>query len=116
MTESLVIVSRKQMLRRICGEYLEMPGLRLTRPQAQRLWGLDEQSCALLLESLTEQKFLYRRDNGMYALSRRSCHIPAAANGQDRASSQVRGGRRVSDRSAHQPQSQGMSLDAFTTA
>jgi hypothetical protein len=67
MNENLVIVSREQILRRICSEYLEMPGLRLSRPQAQRLWGLDEQTCAQLLESLTEEKFLYKRPDGMYA-------------------------------------------------
>jgi hypothetical protein len=66
MNQSRVIVS-EQILHRICGEYLEMPGLQLTRPQAQRLWGLDEQTCALLLESLTEEKFLYRRPDGTYA-------------------------------------------------
>jgi hypothetical protein len=64
--QSRVIVS-EQILHRVCGEYLEMPGLQLTRPQAQRLWGLDEQTCAVLLESLTEEKFLYRRPDGMYA-------------------------------------------------
>ena len=67
MDESLVIFSRDQVLRRIWGEYLEMPGLRLTRAQAQRLWGLDEQTCTQLLTSLTEAKFLYRRHDGMYA-------------------------------------------------
>ena len=66
MKDSRVIVS-EQILHRICGEYLEMPGLQLTRPQAQRLWGLDEQTCAALLESLTQEKFLYRRPDGMYA-------------------------------------------------
>ena len=66
MNESRIIVS-EQILHHICGEYLEMPGLQLTRPQAQRLWGLDEQTCAALLESLTEEKFLYRRPDGMYA-------------------------------------------------
>ena len=67
MNESLVSVSREEILRRICGEYLEMPGLQLTRPQAQRLWGLDAQTCAQLLDSLTEDKFLYRRNGGTYA-------------------------------------------------
>jgi hypothetical protein len=67
MNESLIVVSREQLLHRICCEYLEMPGLQLTRRQAQRLWGLDEQTCVKLLESLTEDKFLYRRDDGMYA-------------------------------------------------
>jgi hypothetical protein len=66
MNDSRVIVS-EQILHRICGEYLEMPGLQLTRPQAQRLWGLDEQTCTWLLESLTEEKFLYKRPDGMYA-------------------------------------------------
>ena len=32
----------EQVLSRVCGEYLEMAGLRLTQKQAQRLWGLDE--------------------------------------------------------------------------
>lgn len=28
---------------RVRGEFLEMPGLRLTMPQARRLWGLEEE-------------------------------------------------------------------------
>ena len=35
-----------QMLQRIQGEFVEMPGLRLTAAQAQRLWGLDAK-CAM---------------------------------------------------------------------
>jgi len=66
MKENLVIVSRDQILRRICGEFLEMPGLRLTLPQAQRLWGLDADTCAQLLQSLTDQQFLCRRSDGTY--------------------------------------------------
>ena len=67
MDESLLIVSREEMLRRICGEYLEMPGLRLTHKQAQRLWALDEQTCTQLLEFLVEAKFLCRTGVGGYA-------------------------------------------------
>jgi hypothetical protein len=66
MKENLVTVSRDQILHRICGEYLEMPGLRLTLPQAQRLWGLDADTCAQLLQSLTDQQFLCRRSDGTY--------------------------------------------------
>jgi hypothetical protein len=33
---------------RIRAEYAEMPGLKLTAAQAQRLWGLDRQSCLWL--------------------------------------------------------------------
>jgi len=60
-------VSREEMLRRICGEYLEMPGLRLKREQAQRLWALDDVTCQELLELLVESRFLYRTSNGAYA-------------------------------------------------
>lgn len=59
--------SREQLLRRIRGEYLEMPGLRLTREQAQRLWALDRQTCAAVLEFLVDQKFLTRAPDGTYA-------------------------------------------------
>ena len=61
------LVPSEQMLSRIRGEYLEMPGLRLKREQAQRLWGLDERSCAQVLECLVDLKFLYRTVDGKYA-------------------------------------------------
>jgi hypothetical protein len=51
---------------RAYSEFLEMPGLRLTCQQAQRLWGLDEWTCFRLLESLVETRFLCRPDHGMY--------------------------------------------------
>ena len=67
MSETFAIVSREQILRRICGEYVEMPGLRLTQAQARRLWGLDEATCAQLLESLTQDGFLCRGSDNAYA-------------------------------------------------
>ena|SRR5579862_8185596 len=85
MSENLVIVSREQILRRICDEYLEMPGLRLTSAQAQRLWGLDADTCTQLLQSLTEQHFLHRRNDGSYSLFRQSDGTYArVADGIDR--------------------------------
>jgi hypothetical protein len=54
------------LLQRVCGEFLEMPGLRLTSRQAQRLWGLDESACLQLLEFLVDAKFLCRPGHGMY--------------------------------------------------
>jgi hypothetical protein len=53
-------------LDRACTEFLEMPGERLTRRQAQRLWGLDETTCAELLDYLVDAKFLARCEGGMY--------------------------------------------------
>jgi hypothetical protein len=45
-------------------EYLEIPGLNLTRDEAQRLWGLDREACEQLLAALVERRFLKRtRDN-----------------------------------------------------
>ena len=57
-------------LRRVKGEYLEMPGLRLTPAQAQRLWGLDRESCQALLGALVDAKFLYLSRDGAFSLNR----------------------------------------------
>lgn len=48
------------ILRRIQGEFLEMPGLRLTLVQAQRLWNLDLLVCEALLDALVDARFLMR--------------------------------------------------------
>jgi hypothetical protein len=66
-TLPLAIIAADHMLCRIRGEYLEMPGLRLTRQQAQRLWGLDQHTCGRLLDVLVEAKFLRRTADGLYA-------------------------------------------------
>ena len=47
-------------------EYLEIPGLHLTKRQAQRLWNLDVPLCDALLAALTEVKFLELTPNGSY--------------------------------------------------
>lgn len=56
----------EDVLQRIQGEYLEMPGLRLTAAQAQRLWGLNSEMCASLLAALVDAKFLSRTRDGAY--------------------------------------------------
>lgn len=57
----------EQLLRRICNEFIEMPGLRLTREQAQRLWGLDAPTCDASLNYLVESKFLTELEGSRYA-------------------------------------------------
>jgi len=57
------------MLRRIRAEYLEMPGLRLTPEQAQRLCGADRTLCKRVLDELVEARFLYVKPDGSYARS-----------------------------------------------
>jgi len=54
------------LLTRIRGEFLEMPGLRLTPEQAGRLWGLTEAMTRALLHALIEARFLVRHDDGSY--------------------------------------------------
>lgn len=54
------------LLRRVYAEFLEMPGLRLSCQQAQRLWGLDRSTCLHLLEHLVDEKFLCRPGHGVY--------------------------------------------------
>ena len=56
----------EDVLRRVQGEYLEMPGLRLTEAQARRLWGLDAVSCSALLGALVDAKFLFRTRDGAF--------------------------------------------------
>ena len=50
----------------IRGEYLEVPGLRLTRAEAERLWGLDAHVCAATLEALVAISFLRRTRQDEY--------------------------------------------------
>jgi len=57
------------VLRRVRGEYIEMPGLRLTTAQTQRLWGLDRTSCDTLLGALVDAKFLFRTRDGAFVRS-----------------------------------------------
>lgn len=56
-----------QLLRRFWTEFSEMPGLRLTCAQAQRLWSVDAGTCARILEALTKADLLTRGEDGRYA-------------------------------------------------
>jgi hypothetical protein len=56
--------STEELIRRIQGEFLEMPGLRLTDAQARRLWGLDAATCSALLDALVATGFLFRARDG----------------------------------------------------
>ncbi len=53
-----------QMVNRVRSEFLEMPGLKLTVWQAQRLWGVDRPTCEAVIEELTETHFLARTRDG----------------------------------------------------
>jgi DNA-binding IclR family transcriptional regulator len=55
-----------EVLQRIQGEFVEMPGLRLTPAQAQRLWGLERDTCHALLGALVDAKFLEQTRDGAF--------------------------------------------------
>jgi hypothetical protein len=54
------------LLFRIRSEYDEMPGLCLTREQAQRLWGLEEDACEAVLSALVLAGYLKTTHGGAY--------------------------------------------------
>lgn len=51
-------------------EFREMPGLRVTPAQAQRLWHLSPEECGDVLDYLTREGRLQRDRSGQYALPR----------------------------------------------
>jgi hypothetical protein len=52
------------LLNRIRSEFMEMPGLQLTVPQASRLWGLDLSASRLVIDALVEASFLRWTERG----------------------------------------------------
>jgi len=54
------------LLRRVRGEYREMPAMRLTFDQAMRLWNIDRQTCATVLNSLIASRYLEIDGFGRY--------------------------------------------------
>ena len=62
-TPTTTIADWLQLIR---AEYLEIPGLHLTRSQMQRLWGLDPTTRDELLDALVDARFLKRTRDGGY--------------------------------------------------
>jgi hypothetical protein len=54
------------VLHRIQAEFREMPGLRLTPQQAQRLWNLNRSACETLLTKLVASRVLFRTADGSF--------------------------------------------------
>ena len=52
------------VVRRVRAEFLEMPGLRITMPQAARLWGLEAATCEAVIDALVRSRFLQRSTAG----------------------------------------------------
>lgn len=72
------------MLRRIYGEFLEMPGMRLTLSQAQRLWGLDEGPARRCSITLSTRNSCVDPHMQLRSKQRRPRRIPAPTHGESR--------------------------------
>lgn len=72
--------SRQALVRRVVGEFQEMPCLRLSAPQAQRLFGLRADICMRVLAGLVAGGTLSHDALGRYHLND-SSSWPAASAG-----------------------------------
>jgi DNA-binding IclR family transcriptional regulator len=57
--------------RRVLAEFEEMPGLTLTVRQAARLFGLDQQTCRIVLDTLVDSAYLRETSAGAVTLGNR---------------------------------------------
>jgi DNA-binding IclR family transcriptional regulator len=56
---------------RVLAEFEEMPGMRLSLPQAARLFGLSEESCRVVLDVLVDAAYLRQTPCGKVTLGDR---------------------------------------------
>jgi hypothetical protein len=56
----------QRVLERLRAEYLEMPGLKLRIEQVQRLCGIEQTMCKLVLDALVRTSFLCLKSDGTY--------------------------------------------------
>jgi len=66
-TEQGIVRTRETVTERLRAEFIEMPGLRLTSEQVQRLCGVERRVCQMVLDALVDAKFLARAPDGAYA-------------------------------------------------
>jgi hypothetical protein len=60
------MTASESLLRRIRGEFLQSPGLRLTAWQFQRLWNLDSDECRVIIKHLVDMRFLRETSDGTF--------------------------------------------------
>ena len=73
--ELLLGSAYEQAFKRVRTEYQDMPGMRLTARQVQRLSGVETSVCKRVLDDLVRAKFLHVEHDGAYA---RCTGLPAA--------------------------------------
>jgi hypothetical protein len=56
-----------EWMQQIRAEYVEMPGLSLSKDQMCRMWRIDEPLCDAVVGALLASDFLEKRPGGLYA-------------------------------------------------
>jgi len=59
----------RSLMERVQAEYVEMPGLSVTLPQAQRLWAVDQRTCAEVFSRLIRSGMLRMTTKGRFVRS-----------------------------------------------
>jgi hypothetical protein len=62
------LLAREALRRRVSAEFMEMPGLQLTLPQAWRLFSLRPDVCLRVMTELSAMGVLRRTSDGQFAL------------------------------------------------
>ena len=71
------------LLQRVREHYREMPGLKLTKPQATLLFGVAPSVCAAMLRALVMEHFLSRSGDGVFVRSPTFAQEPSARAARD---------------------------------
>jgi phage FluMu protein Com len=81
------MVSTARLVERIREEYAAMPGLKLTREQACRLWGVGHETCTAALDALLAEGFLHQTGTGKFVALPRPAGFGIAVDAARPASS-----------------------------
>ena len=74
----------QDVVERVRSEYLEMPGMRLTSRQVQRLCGIGPALCEAVLDSMVKSRFLSVRPDGTYVRASEGLPQPRMAKASPR--------------------------------
>jgi len=81
--------STARLVERIREEYMAMPGLKLTREQACRLWGVGHDTCEAALVTLLAEGFLHETGTGKYVALPRPAGVSIAIDAARAAATSV---------------------------
>lgn len=87
----------QRVLERLRAEYLEMPGMKLRIEQVQRLCGIEQTMCKLVLDALVKANCLCLKSDGTYVRLTEGCStLPRPAKATLRPTPLVTRSRRAS--------------------